>query len=59
MNVWKWLLYAILLVINVVVIVLTWVSPEEPTKISFTIWVLIAAIWMVAGMINDLKRGKK
>lgn len=59
MSIWKWLLYAILLAINVVVIIMTWISPEPPTKFSFTIWVSIAAIWMVAALINDSKRGKK
>ncbi len=59
MSKWKWLKYAVLLAVNVVVIVLTWISPEPPTKIAITVWVLVAAIWMSVVFVYDFSRGKK
>jgi hypothetical protein len=59
MSIWKWLIYATLFATNVSVIVMTWVSPEPPTKISLIIWVMIASIWIAFALVNDIIDGKK
>jgi predicted membrane channel-forming protein YqfA (hemolysin III family) len=55
---WVLVIYGVLVLTGLAAIVFVWVDPNPPSRVNFTLWVIIALIWVIGSFLKEYKKEK-